>query len=99
MSTQNHVSDASGPHEYCTLFNPYVDSVVEELVQTVSALRGVSPMEISPLYSVVDPDALEALFAGATATPNSRVVTFDYEGFEVTIREHGCITLTSVEAA
>ncbi|QCJ46656.1 MULTISPECIES: HalOD1 output domain-containing protein [Haloprofundus] len=101
MSAQNYVSGASIPSDYCTLFNPCVDSVVEELVRTVSALRNSSPTEITPLYTAVDPDALETLF-GESATgarPNGRVVTFDYEGFEVTVRSPGCITLSPVETA
>ncbi|WP_224268830.1 HalOD1 output domain-containing protein [Haloprofundus salinisoli] len=100
MSAQNHVSNASAPSDYCTLFNPCVDSVVEELVRTVSALRDASPVEITPLYRVVDSDALETLFdeSATRKRPSHRVVTFDYEGFEVTIRSPGCIALDPIEA-
>ncbi|WP_224449517.1 HalOD1 output domain-containing protein [Haloprofundus salilacus] len=95
------MSDTSVPSGYCALFNPHVDSVVEELVETVSALRGAPPFEISPLYPTVDPDALETLFGEPNASnwTGSRVVTFDYEGFEVTIRSNGCMRLVPVDTA
>ncbi|WP_224335511.1 HalOD1 output domain-containing protein [Haloprofundus halobius] len=100
MSTQNHVSSASVSNGYCALFNPYVDSVVEELVETVSSIRGATPVELSPLYPVVDPDALESLFGRSNAREREShyAVTFEYEEFEVTIRSGGCMTLDPTEA-
>jgi hypothetical protein len=67
---------------------------------------------LNPLHKAVDPDALDSLFTGstdaqsdATATPDvesvasagSRIM-FRYEGFEVTVRSDGHITVAPVES-
>ena len=51
----------------------------ETIVTAVAAVTEQSPLEMAPLYGVVDPDALDVLCRG-----NSNVATrFQYEGCEV----------------
>jgi len=58
-------------------------SITEQVLQAVADEEGTSPMELdAPLYDVIDPDALEALFAD-DRTPES--VQFSYLGYRVTI--------------
>lgn len=58
------------------------------VVMAVAAREGVDPTELSPpLNDVVDPDALDALFAG-TDDPGSRL-SFTYRGYSVEVHSDG----------
>lgn len=53
----------------------------EVVVTTVAAVTEQSPLEMAPLYGVVDPDALDTLYRG-----DSNVTTcFQYGGCEVLV--------------
>ena len=41
------------------------DGLVISIVDAVAAARGCDPADLEPLHDVVDPDALQALFAGS----------------------------------
>ena len=49
---------------------------------------------MDPLYDIVDPDALDALFQGR----DGGAVTFDYAGYAVTIRADTTISLQQIES-
>lgn len=51
----------------------------EAVVSAVADAKGVSPLELRPLAEVIDPDALDALFAGS----RDGSVVFTYHGFRV----------------
>jgi hypothetical protein len=53
----------------------------EAVVSVVAAHKGVDEMALPPLYEVLDPDALDALFA--TRGDGNGSVTFDYAGCTV----------------
>lgn len=60
------------------------------VVEAVSAVAGVDPLtDLDPLYSVIDPDALDALFRndGTQSGRNPNRLTFNYHGFEVTVHD------------
>ena len=66
------------------------------LVEAVAHREGVDPTELPPLYDVVDPDALEALFAprsGGRPT-GVREVSLSYCGYDVVIRGDRTVELT-----
>lgn len=68
------------------------------VVERVADREGVDPTELStPLYSVVDPDALDALFCGGDGDASSirGAVRFDYLGYEVRVGADGDVTLVS----
>ncbi|MBV0923504.1 hypothetical protein KTS45_04760 [Halomicroarcula limicola] len=50
----------------------------------VAHLDGISCAELPPLSDVLDPSALDALFADESACP-SCVLTFEYCGYAVTV--------------
>lgn len=50
---------------------------------------------LEPLYTAIDPDALDSLFASGTDTTNGQV-EFQYHGYRVTVESGGCISLTKV---
>lgn len=67
------------------------------VVEAVATATETDPNELEPLYSAVDPDALDALFAD-TGTPGSRAghVEFTYCGFEVVVSRDGSGTNVAV---
>ncbi|MDS0294571.1 HalOD1 output domain-containing protein [Halogeometricum luteum] len=64
------------------------DSLPEAIVSLVAELDGVAVTDIPPLASVVDPDALVALFDGPDETVASEV-EFDYAGYRIHLRGDG----------
>jgi len=64
----------------------------EAVVYSVAEERGVDPTELTPLATVVDPDALEALFASNGAQPDA--VEFPYAGYDVRLTENGRVELS-----
>lgn len=86
------------------------ESLSEGVVEAVAAGAGVRAFpevgldpeaSLEPLYTVVDPDALDALFdrPGQRDERPFATVTFQYHGYEVTARSDGRIALTRVEPA
>lgn len=65
--------------------------ITAAVVEAVAEAEDVSPVEITqPLASVIDPDALDALFAStASERPRSGQVEFEYHGYHITVR---CLT-------
>lgn len=60
----------------------------ESIVSLVAELEGVGVTDLPPLASVVDPDALVALFDGPEGASPS-VLEFDYAGYRVVVRGDG----------
>lgn len=58
------------------------DSLPEAIVSLVAELDGVAATDVPPLASVVDPDALVALFDGPQKAAASDV-EFDYAGYRI----------------
>lgn len=68
------------------------DTAINHIViESVADTTNVSPVELStPLYDVIDPDALERVFARESA--NGKVV-FHYHGCEVTVFSDGNVSV------
>lgn len=67
------------------------ESLSEAVLDAVASKKGVRPEELTtPLFDVVDADALDSLFneRGGTDGVRGRVV-FAYEGYEVTVYSDG----------
>ena len=75
-------------------------STSQRVIEAVSETTGNDPTEVGPLYHVVDPDALDRLFA---PTPGSGrtggLVSFTFEGCDVVVRADGEIEVTERETA
>ncbi|HMB50116.1 HalOD1 output domain-containing protein [Natronoarchaeum rubrum] len=71
----------------------------EAVVEALADAKGVDPLELEPLYQVIDPDALDALFDG-TAGGDRRQgrVEFRTSGYRVEVTASGRVHLTSLEA-
>lgn len=64
----------------------------EAVVDAVAALVDVEPVELSPLYRTIDPEALDALCQSADASARP-TVQFDYEGFVVTVTDTDVVSV------
>jgi len=57
----------------------------EAVVSTVAGATAQSPLEMQPLFEVIDPDALDRLL-GEGGEPNSSMrITFRYCGYRITV--------------
>lgn len=70
-------------------------TVTESVVIAVSEATGTSPMELPPLATVIDPDALESLVSGAADRPHESSMTarFAYTGHVVIVDASGEIAV------
>lgn len=59
----------------------------EAVVRATARLTDTSPLDLEPLYDVVDPDQLDGLFAesGDRAIPDERSVTITFNGCRVSV--------------
>lgn len=59
-----------------------------KVVRFVAAITGETPLELEPLYTVIDPEALEGLFDNARNNPDEHegmYVTFEFESCQITV--------------
>ena len=68
------------------------------VVERVARREGVHPTELTPLYDVVDPDALEAFVASGTGDGEDRQIEFSYHGYAVTVDGAGVVSVEDPEA-
>ena len=87
-------SDERAPGHVTTFDPAGGDEPSEAIVTAVAAVANVDPLELSPLYEVVEPGALDTLVEHAHRTgAGAHQVWFTYEGFDVGIRTDGQIRI------
>lgn len=69
-------------------FDQSLDKVSLAVIGAVADATGTDPMELPPLYSAIDTEALDALFASSIGK-----VSFSYNGFEILVEGDGTIRL------
>lgn len=85
------------------------ESLSEAVVAAVAAAADVDPVgtagsptetdgSLDPLYTAIDPDALDSVFR-ATDPDRTGRVTFSYHGHEGTARHEGRVTVRPLERA
>lgn len=66
-------------------------SVSRAVIDAVAAVEGIPPTELTPpLYDVVDPEALDNVFAGKASLGK---VVFNYNSYEVSVHADGFVAL------
>lgn len=61
-------------------------SVAQAILRAVASHEGVDETTLDqPLFEVIDPDALEALYAHSSATSTPPTVSFEYQGYTVVV--------------
>lgn len=69
--------------------------ISDVVVTAVADAKGVDPLDVEPLHSVVDPDALDRMFQPRVgAPPSSLEVTFELDGCAVEVRADGEVAVT-----
>ncbi|AFZ74908.1 HalOD1 output domain-containing protein [Natronobacterium gregoryi] len=69
----------------------------QAIIDAIATREGVDPTDIAPpeydpLYSVVNPEALDELIS--TTTQSRAVVAFEYEGYDVVVRGNGRVDVS-----
>ena len=67
--------------------------VSDIVVTSVAEAKGVDPLELEPLYDVVDPDALDTIF-NSTDASSSMELSFTMAGCEVVVCGDGEVNVT-----
>ena len=65
------------------------------VIGTLAHVMGVDPIELDPLYSTIDPDALDKLVHVHNRTSGDTHLTFTHEGHSITVHSYGVVTITS----
>jgi hypothetical protein len=67
----------------------------EGVVEAMCAVSNIEPTSLDPLYSVIDPDALDTIFeSGFSGNPT---VKFQYNGREVMVENGREITIRQID--
>jgi hypothetical protein len=67
----------------------------EQIVEQVAARKGVDPTSLTtPLFDVVDTDALNQLVASGHGGGSGLEVTFSYDRYDVRVTATGAVSLT-----
>lgn len=75
------------------------ERITETVIDAVAAESGVDPLELEPLYHVVDPDALNDLFRSTAGDSSSVELRFTMAGCQVVVRGDGDAVVTQVTDA
>ncbi|MDG5761650.1 hypothetical protein QA600_20195 [Natronococcus sp. A-GB1] len=70
------------------------NELTTDVVYEVARVSNTDPIDLPPLYNAIDPDALNALIADSCDS-TLESITFQYDGYTVTISENGDITVSS----
>lgn len=97
LVADDEASDRIEYHEssdtYRTEFDGRTRPASVAVVTAVATATETDPLELPPLYSVIDPDALEdVVHSTARERPgDDTIVTFEYAGHAVTVNGHGTV--------
>jgi len=67
------------------------------VVEALSTVMGEDPTGVGPLYSAIDPDALDALFRRTDETQGDGRVTFALDGRAVTVWTSGVVEVRDAD--
>ena len=70
------------------------ETVTEAVVHAVAEQRGVSPLDLDPIATVIDPDALNALFREGLSGVR---IEFEYSGSLVAVADGDVVSVTPVQ--
>lgn len=68
------------------------------MVERVANSEGVDPLELSPLYDAIDPDALDSLVGCSNGDGSDLEIEFTYCGYDVTVSGEGVVHLAEAVA-
>lgn len=66
------------------------------IVEKVAAHKGIDPLQIEPIYDVIDPDALDAIVNSADSRDDTPLqVEFEYSGCTICVTSGGDVDIRS----
>lgn len=68
--------------------------VSETVIDAVAEATGVDPLDLEPLYTVIDPDALNSLFRPSVGCPAAMELRFSMADCQVVVHEDGEVAVT-----
>lgn len=75
--------------------NEETRSTSEIVIYAIAEVTDEDPTSLRPLGEVIDPDALDTIFdRSASGDMGEAHLSFQYEGYEVTVFSHGRITVS-----
>jgi len=83
---------------YRAMFDGDVVTPSMAVVGAVSTVADEDPLDIEPLHSTVDPDALDALFSGKRHDKGDIHARFSVAGHSVTVSSYGSIVVRSAQS-
>lgn len=86
-------TDTHNPETHQATIGNETESVAMTVVSTVAVYSNTDPTQMTPLATVIDPDALDMVFH--SCEPDLQV-TFPYANYEVTVHGTNDITLTQI---
>lgn len=74
-------------------------SISQSVVERIADAEGVAPNDLEAcLYDVVDPDALNELFANRDADAATLgTVSFEFHGYEVTVQRDSTVEIDPIQ--
>lgn len=75
------------------------DRLSDAVVAEVADREGVDPLDLPPLFDVVDRDALDVLFTDTDGRHRSARTVFYYHGYEVTAYADGRVAVREASQA
>lgn len=69
----------------------------EAIVNAVAALRDCDPLELDPLFTAVDTDAIDNIFGNPSPNGANPRVSFEYEELIVCVERHQRLTITVID--
>lgn len=87
-------------NSYHTSFGEGDESPSMVVVSTIAAVSGRSFVDLPPLYTAVDPEALETLVAGEESGPDREEVevTFTYADYEISVDSDGEVEVRPIDS-
>lgn len=84
---------------YRAMFDQRTRSATDAVIAAVAAAAETDPLELPPLWSVLDPDALDGLVDSSTHERDHArtVLTFEYAAHAVTVNGHGTVIVESID--
>lgn len=76
------------------LYGSDIEHLVTSIVEATATITDQSILDLEPLYTVIDPDALETLFRDRVDGVRRGEVSFSYSGCAVTVTDGERITVT-----
>lgn len=89
MRTQMNLDQPQGEQPLHTFTWSQSEQPSSAVVVAIAEVIAEEPTDLDPLYTIIDPDALNRLFGPARSPRLNGSVSFEYHGYQVTVKADG----------